>query len=94
MCLQINDTAPETQLVVAAPAGNQLAMLRIYCATGNWQAAEDVVSATQDAAAAFHLARLYEAQNKVEDALRCYSVSKRYSHGARLAKRYRFQAQQ
>mgnify|MGYP003590863320 CR=1 FL=1 len=69
------------------PAGNQLATLRIYCATGNWQAAEDVVSATQDPAAAFHLARLYEAQNKVEDALRCYSISKRYSHGARLAKR-------
>lgn len=70
------------------PAGNQLAVMRIHCATGNWAAAEQLVATTQDPAAAFHLARLYEAQDKVQDALRCYSISKRYSHGARLAKRY------
>ncbi|WIA30074.1 hypothetical protein OEZ86_000169 [Tetradesmus obliquus] len=69
-------------------AGNQLAALRIHCATGNWQAAEELMAASQDPAAAFHLARLYEAQGKVPEALRCYSTSKRYSHGARLAKRY------
>lgn len=68
-------------------AGNQLAVLRIHCATGDWEAAEQLVAATQDPAAAFHLARLYEAQDRVQDALRCYSISKRYSHGARLAKR-------
>jgi intraflagellar transport protein 140 len=73
--------------VLGCNAGNQLAVLRIYCVTGDWAAAEQLVASTQDAAAAFHLARLYEAQDKVQDALRCYSISKRYSHGARLAKR-------
>jgi intraflagellar transport protein 140 len=72
---------------VYAAAGNQLAALRIHCATGNWQAAEELMAASQDPAAAFHLARLYEAQGKVPEALHCYSISKRYSHGARLAKR-------
>jgi intraflagellar transport protein 140 len=74
-------------MLLGCIAGNQLAVLRIYCATGDWAAAEQLVSSTRDAAAAFHLARLYEAQDKMQDALRCYSISKRYSHGARLAKR-------
>jgi intraflagellar transport protein 140 len=72
---------------VCAAAGNQLAALRIHCSTGNWHAAEELMAASQDPAAAFHLARLYEAQGKVPEALRHYSTSKRYSHGARLAKR-------
>lgn len=72
---------------VVCAAGNQLAVLRIHCATGDWSAAEQLVASTQDPAAAFHLARLYEAQDRVPDALRCYSISRRYSHGARLAKR-------
>ncbi len=67
--------------------GKRLAAVRVYCATGNWRAAEEVVTTTQDPAAAFHLARLYEAQERVGDAVRCYSIAKRYSHAARLAKR-------
>jgi intraflagellar transport protein 140 len=63
-------------------------MLRIHCATDNYTAAEELISRTQDPAAAFHLARLYEAQGRTDDALRCYGISKRYSHGARLAMRY------
>jgi len=73
--------------VYGLPAGNQLAALRIYCAIGDWQAAEELVADSQHPAAAFHLARLYEAHEKVADALRCFTISKRYSHGARLAKR-------
>jgi len=80
--LPVNTLQP---LVCAA--GNQLAVLRIHCATGDWSAAEQLVASTEDPAAAFHLARLYEAQDRVPDALRCYSISRRYSHGARLAKR-------
>lgn len=75
-------------LLSSLPAtGNQLAVLRIHCAMGNWAAAEQLVASTQDPAAAFHLARLYEAQDRVPDALRCYAISKRPAHAARLAKR-------
>lgn len=88
VCWQLFHNSNITVACRDCPAGNQLAVLRIYCATGNWQAAEDLVASCQDPAAAFHLARLYEAQDKFADALRCYSVSKRFSHGARLAKRY------
>jgi intraflagellar transport protein 140 len=70
-----------------SPAGNQLAVLRILCATHSWEAAEQLVAATQDPAAAFHLARLHEARGDVPGALRCYGISKRIVHGARLAKR-------
>lgn len=67
--------------------GNHLAICRIHCATGNWQAAEAAVSSSKSAAAAFHLARLYEAGERPEDAVRCYALAGRHAHGARLAKR-------
>lgn len=66
--------------------GDHLAICRIHCATGNWAAAEQLASSGREPAAAFHLARLYEAQERIEDALRCYGLAGRHAHGARLAK--------
>jgi hypothetical protein len=73
--------------VLLLVAGNHLAMVRVHCATGNWAAAEELVKSSGDGAAAFHLGRLYEAQEKVGEALRCYAASKRYAAGVRLATR-------
>jgi hypothetical protein len=79
---QKNATAPNP------PAGNHLAICRIHCATGAWAAAEQLVSTSRDPAAAYHLARLHEAAERVEEALTCYEVAERPAHGARLAKRW------
>jgi len=67
--------------------GNHLAICRIHCATGAWAAAEQLVATSLDPAAAYHLARLYEAQERVEDAIKYYTQAGRPARGAGLAKR-------
>jgi intraflagellar transport protein 140 len=42
----------------------------------------------QDFAAAFHLGRHYEAQDKIADAIRFFTLARRFSHGVRLAKKH------
>jgi hypothetical protein len=68
-------------------AGDRLGALRIHCARQDWAAAEALVSSSHDAAAGFHLARVYEAQGRVPDALRCFAAAGRHAHAARLALR-------
>ena len=66
--------------------GDHLAMCRVHCAAGAWAAAEQLVASTRDAGAAGHLARLYEAQGRPEDAARCYAAAGRFSQAARVAR--------
>jgi len=63
-------------------------MVRILCHSRKFIAAEEEVERLNDPAAAFHLARQYEAFEKIPDAIRYYSQARRYSHGVRLAKKY------
>ncbi|GLC64378.1 hypothetical protein PLESTF_000154800 [Pleodorina starrii] len=67
-------------------AGDSLSMVRIYCFQKDWKAAEEEVANSNDQAGAFHLARQYEAANRIPEAVRYYTLAKRYSHGVRLAK--------
>ncbi|PNW79678.1 hypothetical protein CHLRE_08g362650v5 [Chlamydomonas reinhardtii] len=67
-------------------AGDSLSMVRIHCFQRDWKAAEDEVTNSADNAASFHLARQYEASGRIPEAIRYYTLAKRYSHGVRLAK--------
>ncbi|KAG2490014.1 hypothetical protein HYH03_011479 [Edaphochlamys debaryana] len=67
-------------------AGDSLSMVRIHCFQRDWKAAEEEVSNSSDMASAFHLARQYEAAGRIPEAVRYYTMAKRYSHGVRLAK--------
>eukprot|EP00873_Tetraselmis_striata_P011387 jgi/Tetstr1/431651/TSEL_021180.t1 len=69
-------------------AGDYLAVVRLLCFQGDMDAALTVVSDSKDPAAAFHLGRQMEAQDKVKEAVMYYSRSKRYSHAVRLAKKH------
>ncbi|GAX73042.1 hypothetical protein CEUSTIGMA_g494.t1 [Chlamydomonas eustigma] len=69
-------------------AGDGLSVVRILCYTKKFVAAEEEVERLGDPAAAFHLARQFEAQEKIVDAIRYYAQAKRFSHGVRLAKKY------
>lgn len=69
-------------------AGDHLALVRLHVHSGNWRAAEAAALESRDPAAAFHLARQYEAQEKVSEAIRFYALAQRHSHGVRLAKQY------
>jgi hypothetical protein len=46
--------------------------VRVLCATGDLPAAEAAVAIGGDPAAAFHLARVYEAHGRPLDAIRLY----------------------
>lgn len=78
----------EKALACYERSGNRLAALRLHCINGNFEAAEAVAATSGDLACAFHLARQYEAMERIPEAVRYYSLSGRYSHGARLARRY------
>lgn len=54
-------------------AGDALSMVRIFCYTKNLSAAEEQVQRLGDPAAAFHLARQYEAQGRISEAIRFYT---------------------
>jgi intraflagellar transport protein 140 len=58
------------------------------CFQGNIDGALEVVAESKDPAAAFHLGRQLEAQDKIKEAVMYYSRSKRYSHAVRLAKKH------
>ncbi|MEW5317550.1 MAG: hypothetical protein WDW38_008838 [Sanguina aurantia] len=67
-------------------AGDSLSVVRIHCHSRDFAAAEEEVVRSGDMATAFHLARQYESQDRIQEAIRYYTASKRYSHGVRLAK--------
>jgi intraflagellar transport protein 140 len=50
-----------------------LSLVRILCYTKKFVAAEEEVERLGDPAAAFHLARQYESQEKIADAIRYYA---------------------
>ncbi|KAG1665494.1 hypothetical protein FOA52_009755 [Chlamydomonas sp. UWO 241] len=68
--------------------GDVLSVVRIMCYSGKFTAACEEVERQGDPAAAFHLARQYEAQERIPDAIKYYTQAKRFSHGVRLAKKY------
>lgn len=62
-------------------------MVRVHCATGAWASAEQLVAGGRNPASAYHMGRLHEAAERIEDALRCFAVAGKYARAARLAKR-------
>ena len=53
--------------------GDALSIVRILCYTKKFSAAEEEVERLGDPAAAFHLARQYEAQEQVAEAIKYYT---------------------
>jgi hypothetical protein len=52
-----------------------------------------VCSETNDASACYHLARQYEGQDKIREAIQFYTAAKRYNHGIRLAREHGLEAE-
>jgi intraflagellar transport protein 140 len=66
-----------------------LSLVRVLCFRGDFERAEEKVascSGPQAAAAAYHLARQYEGQNKPKKAIEFFSQAGRFNHAIRLAK--------
>mmetsp|Transcript_7629 Transcript_7629/g.11331 ORF Transcript_7629/g.11331 Transcript_7629/m.11331 type:complete len:1382 (+) Transcript_7629:16-4161(+) len=62
-----------------------LALVRMNCFMGQWDKAKEIVGASGDRAAAFHLARQFEIQNEHDEAIKFFKIAKRYKHALRVA---------
>ena len=65
-----------------------LALVRTCVFSGDTSRAEDIIQKSRHAGAAFYLGRKYEAEEAIQEAIRCFSIAGRYHHGARLARQY------
>lgn len=69
-------------------AKETLALVRVYCYRGEEQRAADLCLSTNDPSACYHLARQYESQDKIKEAIAFYTRARRLNHGIRLAKEH------
>lgn len=69
-------------------AKETLALVRVYVYRGEEDKAAKVCVERGDLAACYHLARQYEQQQRVADAIHFYKLARRYNHGIRLAKEH------
>jgi intraflagellar transport protein 140 len=67
-------------------AQETLALVRVYCYRGQDQKAVEICLSTGDQAACYHLAKQFETQENIKEAITFYTKAKKYNHGIRLAK--------
>ena len=58
-------------------AGDFLSLVRTYCAQGDYEVAASLVEESADPAAAFHLARTFEAMDEHAEAIRFFGLAGR-----------------
>jgi intraflagellar transport protein 140 len=71
-----------------AKADDALSLARVHCYCGDMDKAKEVVDTTGNAAAAYHLARQYENQELIEEAIVYYEKSGCYNSAIRIAKEH------
>uniref|UniRef100_A0A914DM98 Uncharacterized protein n=1 Tax=Acrobeloides nanus TaxID=290746 RepID=A0A914DM98_9BILA len=69
-------------------AGDYLSVVRILCFDGRMDEAVEVISETNDKAAAFHLGRQYESAGDIQEAVTYFTKAHAYSSAIRLAKEH------
>ena len=69
-------------------AGDSLSMTRVACFNGDFEGAKAIVRDSGDKAAAYHLARQFEAAQDIQQAITYFSRAETYSHAIRLAKEH------
>ncbi|XP_015439170.1 PREDICTED: intraflagellar transport protein 140 homolog [Dufourea novaeangliae] len=69
-------------------AKNTLAMTRLLCYFGREDEVSELVSRTNHAASAYHLAAHYESKNHVAQAIHFYTIAKAYTNAIRLCKEH------
>ncbi|KAJ3377487.1 hypothetical protein HDU92_008241 [Lobulomyces angularis] len=68
-----------------------LSTVRVYCYCGKMQQAIELAQKTKNSAAAYHIARQYENDKKINEAIAFYSSAKCFNHAIRLAKEYKME---
>ncbi|OAD53382.1 hypothetical protein WN48_10260 [Eufriesea mexicana] len=78
----------EGALKLYEQAKNTLAMTRLLCYFGREDEVSELVSRTNHAASAYHLAAHYESKNNVTQAIHFYTIAKAYTNAIRLCKEH------
>ncbi|XP_050592532.1 intraflagellar transport protein 140 homolog isoform X2 [Bombus affinis] len=78
----------EGALKLYEQAKNTLAMTRLLCYFGREDEVSELVSRTNHAASAYHLAAHYESKNNVVQAIHFYTIAKAYTNAIRLCKEH------
>ncbi|ORY30689.1 hypothetical protein BCR33DRAFT_703366 [Rhizoclosmatium globosum] len=68
--------------------GDSLSIVRLHCANGRIGKAIELSNKSNNPAAAYHIARYYERENKIADAIEFYGQAKCYTQAIRLAKEH------
>ena len=76
----------ELALEYYARAADVLAQVRVLCFRGGHARAAALVTESGDLAGAYHLAKQYEAQEDIREAVRFFQLAQRYNHASRLAR--------
>lgn len=69
-----------------ARAGDYLSLVRLHCYLGDLSRATELAEQSQDRAACFHVARQYEANDNVPEALKFFGQASAYGNAVRLCK--------
>ncbi|XP_077862626.1 intraflagellar transport protein 140 homolog [Saccoglossus kowalevskii] len=78
----------ETSLQFYEAAQDFLSLCRVYCYCGNMEKAAEICNETGDRAACYHLARQYENQDNVKEAIHFFTRAQAYSQAIRLCKEH------
>ncbi|KAI8620888.1 hypothetical protein BC830DRAFT_1096659 [Chytriomyces sp. MP71] len=69
-------------------AGDHLSIVRLHCSSGRIGKAIEMANRSGNPAAAYHIARYYERENKISDAIEFYGQAKCFTQAIRLAKEH------
>ncbi|KAJ3032134.1 UNVERIFIED_CONTAM: hypothetical protein HDU68_004444 [Siphonaria sp. JEL0065] len=69
-------------------SADSLSIVRLHCSNGRIGKAIELANKSGNVAAAYHIARYYERENKIADAIEFYGQAKCYTQAIRLAKEH------
>ncbi|KAJ3140384.1 hypothetical protein HK100_010068 [Physocladia obscura] len=67
-------------------SGDLLSIVRLHCSNGRIGKAIEIANKSENPAAAYHIARYYERENKISEAIEFYGQAKCHTQAIRLAK--------
>ncbi|KAM9015942.1 intraflagellar transport protein 140 homolog isoform 1-T2 [Ara ararauna] len=78
----------ESALKYYALAQDYFSLVRVHCFQGNIQKAAEIANETRNWAASYHLARQYESQDEIKQAVHFYTRAQAFNNAIRLCKEH------
>lgn len=82
-----------TALKYYQEADDVLSTVRVHCYSGRIERAIELATRTKNSSAAYHIARHYENNKNIKEAIKFYSSAKCFNHAIRLAKEHKLETE-